>query len=113
LVSKKGSTELKEIQLDKVFQEFQSKFNVASPEEKSHLATQFYSWVQQQMESLDIPTPGDQSGSFPRDRAHPKLTTTESLLNKHLQVPILQNLKSLIENEPIKGENQKRMEKNE
>jgi PAS domain S-box-containing protein len=99
LVSKKDSTELKEIQLDKVFREFQSNFNEASAEKKNQLANQFYSWAQQQVKMLDIPTTDSQSGSFPRNRAHLKLVRTRALSNKKLPELITQNLKSLIENE--------------
>ena len=99
MVSKKDSTELKEIQLDKVFREFQSNFNEASAEKKNQLANQFYSWAQQQVKMLDIPTTDSQSGSFPRNRAHLKLVRTRALSNKKLPELITQNLKSLIENE--------------
>jgi PAS domain S-box-containing protein len=99
LVSKKVNKEQKELQLDKFFQEFQFKFNEASPEEKSHLATQFYSWAQQQVESLGVQTPEKKSRIFFEEHAHPNLTSTAMLSDKNLQVPILQNMKSLIENE--------------
>ncbi len=44
-------------QLDQLFREFQSSFNLAGPEEKERLATQFFPWVEQQVNSLHIPAP--------------------------------------------------------
>jgi len=99
LDSKKINLELKETQLDHLFQEFQSKYNEAFPEEKSRLASQLYSWAEQQVDALGILTPEVVIGSMPDDRAYPKPGTMGTSQSKNQPEPGLYDLKNLIENE--------------
>lgn len=43
-------------QLDQLFREFQTSFNLAEPEEKKRLAIQFFPWIEQQVNSFRLPT---------------------------------------------------------
>jgi PAS domain S-box-containing protein len=45
----------KETQLDRLFREFQSSFDLVEPEEKKRLATQYFPWVEQQVSSFRLP----------------------------------------------------------
>src|SRR5450759_4509179 len=91
--------EQKETLLDNLFQEFQSSFDQAAPEEKRRLAAQFYSWAGQQVDSLGILTPNNEPGGVPEDREHPPLTTPEVLQSKNRQDILLQDMQNLVESE--------------
>jgi PAS domain S-box-containing protein len=51
--------EQKETLLEDLFQEFQSAYSEATPEEKRRLAAQFYDWTEQQVDLLGILKDGD------------------------------------------------------
>lgn len=91
--------EQKETLIDNLFQEFQSSFSKATPEEKRHLVTQFYPWVEQQVHSLGIQTTNYSIGCMPEDREHSLLTIPESFQSKNHQNFRLQNIQNLIESE--------------
>jgi PAS domain S-box-containing protein len=76
--------EQKETFIDNLFQEFQSSFDQASPEEKRRLAAQFYRWAEQQVDSLGILPPNNDTGTFQA---------------KNRQNTILQDMQNLVESE--------------
>ena len=91
--------EQKETLLDNLFQDFQSSFNQAAPEEKRRLAAQFYPWAEQQMDSLGILAPNNHAGGVPEDPEHPPLTTPGAFQPKNRRDTFLQDIQNLVESE--------------
>lgn len=91
--------EQKETLLDNLFQEFLSSFDKATPEEKRRLATQFYSWAEQQVDSLGNLTPNNYTGGVTENREHLPLTILSAFQPESRQDTILQNMQNLVESE--------------
>ena len=91
--------EQKETLLNNHFQEFQSLVNQATPEEKTRLVAQFYSWAEQQLASLDVLSSSGVGGDKRKDRNHPKRTRAGVSRKKYRQKFSLDDLQTLIESE--------------
>jgi PAS domain S-box-containing protein len=91
--------EQKKTFLDNLFQEFQSSFDQATPEEKRWLAAQLFHFAEQQVGSLSILPPINETGDASEDREPPPLTTPEEFLAKNRQDFLMQGVQNLMESE--------------
>jgi PAS domain S-box-containing protein len=85
--------------LEKLFQEFQSSFNQATPEEKRRLAAQFYPWAKQWVDSLGILTPNETAKGVTEDSQPPPFTAPGAFQSNNRQNAVLLDMQTLVEGE--------------
>jgi PAS domain S-box-containing protein len=95
----KACMKQRETHLDNLFQEFQSMFSQASPEEKRHLAVQFYTWAQEQVDSMGFLTLKNDRGEVAEDRKYTGPTTLEAFQSNTHQDFISLDFQNLVESE--------------
>lgn len=91
--------EQRETIMDNLFQEFQSAFTQATPEEKKRLVALFYPWVEQQMNLLDIQIPNHSISDVSEYLEHsPEIMPGVFQTNK-LSKSMIRDLQKLVEGE--------------
>ncbi|NTU74665.1 MAG: PAS domain-containing protein, partial [Anaerolineaceae bacterium] len=91
--------EQKETQIDHLFQEFQTRFEQASPEEKKLLAAQFVPWVVQQANSLNLPLPDHAAIDVPGSSQAAGQAKSDEFQQKNIQRKFQVELQKLVQNE--------------
>ena len=91
--------EQKETIIDNLFQEFQSSFNQATPEEKKRLAAQFYTWAEEQADSLGILNTINDLGRVLEDHNRPQLTIPGEFQSTKRKDILLKDIQTLVEGE--------------
>lgn len=96
---KRGFKEQTDTHLEDLFQEFQSSFDRASPEEKERLSAQFYHWAEKQVNSPHNLKSNKKSRGFPEECDQSPKTAPGVLQSKQRQYISTQDVQSLIDSD--------------
>jgi PAS domain S-box-containing protein len=99
MASRKFGMEKKEIKTEKLFQEFQSSFMRASPEEQKSLAARFYPWAEHQANTLGVTLPDTTTGNSMEDHEHSALAVPGTFLPENRQNLLMQDMQDRVETE--------------